>query len=449
VTDRARVGVPPARRVGGEHNSHWQAPTTTGPVHATVTVPGSKSQTNRALVLAALATAEGASTISGALRSRDTDLMIGALRTLGVGVDGDDSELTVGGHINPSAGATVDCGLAGTVLRFVPPVAALLSETVVFDGDEQARGRPIAPLLTALRGLGVDIDGDSLPFSVRGTGAVAGGLVEIDASGSSQFVSGLLLSGASFTDGLTIVHTGESVPSAPHVAMTVAMLRDAGVDVDDTQANRWRVAPGPISARHWVIEPDLSNAVPFLAAALASGGIVRIAGWPPVSTQPADAILGILEKLGAIARHSNSYLEVQGVGVYGGFDADLHNVGELAPAVAALAALASPGSVSQLTGIAHLRGHETDRLAALRTEINGLGGHCEEIPDGLVITAKMLHGGVWRSYADHRMATAGAIVGLRTPGVEVADIGTTAKTLPDFPRMWADMLAGQASTPGA
>jgi 3-phosphoshikimate 1-carboxyvinyltransferase len=427
----------------------WQAPTTTGPVHATVTVPGSKSQTNRALVLAALATAQGTSTISGALRSRDTDLMIGALGTLGVTVDGDDTELTVSGRIAPSAGATVDCGLAGTVLRFVPPVAALSTQTVVFDGDEQARARPIAPLLNALRGLGVVIEGDGLPFSVRGSGAVDGGTVEIDASGSSQFVSGLLLSGASFTDGLTIVHTGESVPSAPHVAMRVAMLRDAGVDVDATQANRWRVSPGPISARHWVVEPDLSNAVPFLAAAVASGGIVRIAGWPPASTQPADAILGILEKLGAIVRHSSSYLEVQGIQVYGGFDVDLHDVGELAPAVAALAALASPGSVSQLTGIAHLRGHETDRLAALRAEINGLGGHCEEIPDGLVITARPLHGGLWRSYADHRMATAGAIVGLRAPGVEVEDIGTTAKTLPDFPRMWADMLAGQSTTPGA
>jgi 3-phosphoshikimate 1-carboxyvinyltransferase len=427
----------------------WQAPTTTGPVHATVTVPGSKSQTNRALVLAALATPQGTSTISGALRSRDTDLMIGALRTLGVTVDGDDTELTVSGGIHPAAGATVDCGLAGTVLRFVPPVAALSTQTVVFDGDEQARARPIAPLLNALRGLGVALDGDGLPFSVRGSGAVDGGTAEIDASGSSQFVSGLLLSGASFTDGLTIVHTGASVPSAPHVAMTVAMLRDAGVDVDDTQANRWRVSPGPISARQWVIEPDLSNAVPFLAAAVASGGIVRIAGWPSASTQPADTILGILEKLGAVVRHSSSYLEAQGAQVYGGFDVDLHDVGELAPAVAALAALASPDSVSKLTGIAHLRGHETDRLAALSAEINGLGGHCEEIPDGLVITARLLHGGRWRSYADHRMATAGAIIGLRTTGVEVEDIGTTAKTLPDFPRMWAEMLAGQATTPGA
>jgi 3-phosphoshikimate 1-carboxyvinyltransferase len=423
--------------------SNWQAPSTPTPVHATVTVPGSQPLTNRALVLAALATSDGTSTVSNALRSRDTDLMIGALQTLGVVVEGYGSELTISGAIAPQHGAVVDCGLAGTVLRFVPPVAALGGQIVGFDGDEQARGRPIAPLLDALRGLGVDIDGDGLPFSVRGTGSVAGGTVEIDASASSQFVSGLLLSGAAFTDGLTIVHTGESVPSAPHVAMTVSMLRDAGVDVDDTEPNRWRVSPGPIAARNWSIEPDLSNAVPFLSAAVVSGGAVRVSGWPQVSIQPADDILAILEKLGAVVRHGSSYLEVQGADAYGGFDVDLHDVGELTPAVAALAALASGGSVSQLSGIAHLRGHETDRLAALSAEINRLGGHCEETSDGLRITAQPLHGGVWRSYADHRMATAGAIVGLRVPGVEVEDIGTTAKTLPEFPQLWADMLEGQ------
>ncbi|MCW2627766.1 MAG: 3-phosphoshikimate 1-carboxyvinyltransferase [Mycobacterium sp.] len=429
--------------------STWQAPSTPTPVHATVTVPGSKSQTNRALVLAALATPQGTSTISGALRSRDTDLMIGALHALGVAIGGADAELTISGAIAPRPSARIECGLAGTVLRFVPPVAALSAETVRFDGDEQARVRPIAPLLDALRGLGVDIDGDGLPFSVRGAGSVAGGTVEIDASASSQFVSGLLLSGAAFTDGLTIVHTGEPVPSAPHIAMTVAMMRDAGVDVDDTKANLWRVAPGAIAARHWIIEPDLSNAVPFLAAAVVTGGSVRLTGWPRVSTQPADAILYILEKLGSVVRHSSSYIEVQGSGTYQGFDVDLHDVGELTPAVAALAALAAPGSVSQLRGIAHLRGHETDRLAALSTEINGLGGQCVETPDGLVITAHPLHGGVWRSYADHRMATAGAIVGLRVPGVEVEDIGTTAKTLPEFPQLWADMLTGQTLEPEA
>jgi 3-phosphoshikimate 1-carboxyvinyltransferase len=423
--------------------SNWQAPVTPGPVHATVTVPGSKSQTNRALVLAALATPQGASTISGALRSRDTDLMIGALQALGATIEGGGSELTVGGAIAPRPGARIDCGLAGTVLRFLPPLAALSTEAVAFDGDEQARGRPISPLLDALRGLGVDIDGDALPFAVRGTGSVSGGTVEIDASASSQFVSGLLLSGASFTEGLTIVHTGTSVPSAPHVAMTVSMLRDAAVDVDDTQPNAWRVAPGPVAPRHWAIEPDLSNSVPFLAAAVVTGGIVRLAAWPRVSIQPADAIIAILEKLGSVVRHSDTYLEVQGAADgYGGFDVDLNEVGELAPAMAALAAVATAGSVSRLSGIAHLRGHETDRLAALSAEINGLGGHCEETPDGLVITAQPLHGGLWHSYADHRMATAGAIVGLRVPGVEVEDIATTSKTLPDFPQMWADLVAG-------
>ena len=429
--------------------STWPAPRTSTPVHATVTVPGSKSQTNRALVLAALATAAGTSTISGALRSRDTDLMIGALRALGVTVDGAEDELTVSGHIAPAPDARVDCGLAGTVLRFVPPVAALGTETVTFDGDEQARARPIAPLLAALRGLDVDVDGDGLPFLVHGGGSVTGGTVEIDASASSQFVSGLLLSGAAFADGLQVMHTGAAVPSAPHIAMTVSMLRDAGVDVDDSQANQWRVRPGPVAARRWTIEPDLSNAFPFLAAAVVSGGVVRIAGWPAVSTQPADAVLGILEKLGSAVRHTHSYLEVQGPQAYGGFEADLHDVGELTPAVAALAALATPGSVSQLSGIAHLRGHETDRLAALCAEINGLGGRCEETTDGLVMTATPLRAGRWRSYADHRMATAGAIVGLRVPGVEVEDIATTAKTLPDFPQMWAGMLAGQAGQPGA
>ncbi|TDY09240.1 3-phosphoshikimate 1-carboxyvinyltransferase [Mycolicibacterium litorale] len=426
--------------------NNWPAPSTPTPVHATLTIPGSKSQTNRALVLAALATPAGASTISGALRSRDTDLMIGALQTLGYEVECVDTvacELVVSGALAPAAEARVDCGLAGTVLRFLPPVAALSTETVAFDGDEQARARPISPLLAGLRALGVHIDGDGLPFCVRGEGAVAGGTVEIDASASSQFVSGLMLSGAAFRDGLTIVHTGESVPSAPHVAMTVSMLRDAGVEVDDSRANRWTVHPGPVAARQWTIEPDLSNAVPFLAAGVVSGGAVRVTGWPAASTQPADAILAILEKLGAVVRQTESYLEVQGSRHYDGFDADLHDVGELTPAVAALAAVAAPGAVSRLRGVAHLRGHETDRLAALRAEINGLGGQCEETDDGLVITATPLHGGVWHSYADHRMAMAGAIVGLRTPGVEIEDIATTAKTLPEFPQLWTDMLAGQ------
>ncbi|MGO9926902.1 MAG: 3-phosphoshikimate 1-carboxyvinyltransferase [Mycobacterium sp.] len=420
----------------------WTAPCAPKPVHATVTIPGSKSQTNRALVLAALAAAQGqgASTISGALRSRDTDLMIGALNALGLSVDGAGSELTISGRIAPGPNARVDCGLAGTVLRFVPPLAALSAAPVTFDGDEQARARPIAPLLDALRGLGVRIDGTGLPFRVQGSGSVAGGAVAIDASASSQFVSGLLLCAASFTNGLTVQHTGSALPSAPHIAMTIAMLRQAGIDVDDSVPNRWHVRTGAVAARHWKIEPDLTNAVPFLAAAVVSGGTVRITGWPSTSVQPADNILSVLGKLNAVVSQTDSGLGVRGSADYPGFDVDLRAVGELTPSVAALAALATPGSVSRLSGIAHLRGHETDRLAALSSEINRLGGDCTETPDGLVITATPLRPGTWRAYADHRMAMAGAIIGLRVAGVEVDDIGATSKTLPEFPQLWARML---------
>ena len=411
-------------------------------MHATVVVPGSKSLTNRTLVLSALGS--GPSTISGALRSRDTDLMIGALQTLGLRIDGDGSELSVTGGIAPAPNARVDCGLAGTVLRFVPPLAGLGSSVVEFDGDEQARARPIAPLLDALRTLGVDIAGDAMPFRVRGTGTVKGGTVAIDASASSQFVSGLLLSGAAFDDGVTVEHTGSSVPSAPHIAMTVAMLRQAGVEVDDATPNRWRVAPGPVAARHWIVEPDLSSAFPFLAAAVVTGGTVRMPGLPSPSLQPVDTVVGLLGLMNATVAQTDSHLEVSGDKAgYSGFDVDLHEVGELTPAVAALAALAAPGSVSTLRGVAHLRGHETDRLAALCTEINGLGGECRETADGLTITAAPLHSGTWHAYADHRMAMAGAIVGLTVPGIEIDDIATTSKTLPEFPQLWAGMLAGE------
>lgn len=421
----------------------WPAPTPTAPIDATVAVPGSKSQTNRALVLAALAAAggSGVSTLSGALRSRDTDLMLDALRALGLRVEAVAHHVTVSGSIDPEPNIRLNCGLAGTVLRFVPPLAALGEATVTFDGDEQARARPIAPLLEAMRHLGIAVDGEGLPFGIRGTGSVRGGTVAIDASASSQFVSGLLLAAAAFDEGLTVVHTGDSLPSAPHIAMTVAMLRQAGIEVDDSSPNRWRVSPATAAARDWEIEPDLSNATPFLAAAVVSGGRVRIAGWPAVGVQPSEDIIEVIGATGARITQTAAHLQVQGPSSYGGFDVDLQAVGELTPTVAALAALATPGSVSRLSGIAHLRGHETDRLAALTTEISRLGGDAVETPDGLVITATSLHGGTWHSYADHRMATAGAIIGLRVPGVEVEDIETTAKTLPAFPRMWTDMLA--------
>ena len=414
----------------------WSAPVAETPVHATVAIPGSKSITNRALILAALS--GGASRITNALRGRDADLMTSALRALGVPVEVDGDTVVLGAHSGLRGPAVVDCGLAGTVMRFVPPAAALADGEVRFDGDPRARERPMGTILGALRALGASVDGDSLPFTLTGTGGLAGGAVTIDASSSSQFVSGLLLSGARYDKGLVVHHDGKPVPSMPHIEMTVAMMRDAGVSVDDSEPNTWRVEPGPIAVRDWAIEPDLSNATPFLAAAAVTGGAVTVTGWPASTTQPGDAIRRILTDMGAEVTLDGDALTVRGPSALTGIDIDLRDEGELTPTVAALAALAD--GPSTLRGIAHLRGHETDRLAALAAELNGLGGDVEETDDGLVIRPRPLHGGDWRAYADHRMATAGAIVGLRVPGVSVDDIGTTAKTLPDFPEMWARML---------
>jgi 3-phosphoshikimate 1-carboxyvinyltransferase len=415
----------------------WLAPVTRTPVRATVSIPGSKSITNRALVLAALA--DGPSALRAPLRSRDTNLMAAALRSLGADItdEGGDWLVTPSTLRGP---ADVDCGLAGTVMRFVPPAASIADGEIRFDGDEYARERPMGTILDALRGLGAEVTGDRLPFTLHGTGALPGGEVTIDASASSQFVSGLLLSGPKYDKGLTVRHDGKPVPSMPHIEMTVDMLRAAGAEVDDSEPNTWRVQPGPIRGREWVIEPDLSNATPFLAAAAITGGTVTVTGWPSSTTQPGDAIRDILAQMGCEVSLDTNGLTVSGPAELSGVDVDLHEVGELTPTIAALAALASSQSV--LRGIAHLRGHETDRLAALANELNSLGGDVEETADGLVIRPKPLHGGPWGAYADHRMATAGAILGLLVEGVEVDDIGCTTKTIPDFPGMWSAMLGG-------
>ena len=421
-------------------SSNWLAPYVSAPVDHDIRIPGSKSITNRAYILAALA--DGTSVLTGTLRSRDTDLMSEALQAIGVAITDDADGTTT---ITPGAlhGGEVDCGLAGTVMRFVPAVAVLADGEVLFDGDEYARERPMSTILDGLRALGADIDGDRLPFTVHGAGSLPGGTVEIDASGSSQFVSGLLLAGARFDSGLTVRHTGEKVPSTPHIDMTLHMLRDAGVTATaNPDGTSWTVEPGPITARNWAIEPDLSNATPFLAAAAVTGGRVLVKDWPEITTQPGDAIRDILTRMGCTVTRDGADLEVTGPegGKLVGIDLDMSDFGELAPTVAALAACAT--TPSRLTGIAHLRGHETDRLAALTAEITGLGGECTELDDGLAINPAELHGGLWHAYADHRMATAGAIIGLVVEGVEVDDIGTTSKTMPDFPAMWSELING-------
>jgi 3-phosphoshikimate 1-carboxyvinyltransferase len=424
----------------------WPAPRAHAPVAARVTLPGSKSLTNRELVLAALA--DGPGVVRRALRSRDTDLMAAALTALGSTVDTSGADWTVEPGISRTddRSVAVDCGLAGTVMRFVPPVAALRGGETAFDGDPHARTRPMAQVLGALRSLGVAVTSrtDALPFVVEGSGAVRGGTVVIDASTSSQFVSALLLAAPRFDEGIDVRHDGKPVPSLPHIEMTVACLRARGVDVDDSDPDRWRVLPGPIAARDVGIEPDLSNAAPFLMLALTSGGRITVADWPAETTQAGDALRDILAQMGAEVRLDSSGLTVGGTGAIRGIDVDLHDVGELAPAVAALAALAD--SPSHLRGITHIRGHETDRLAALATELTGLGGDVTEHADGLTVRPAPLHGGTFHTYADHRMAQAGVVIGSAVADVLVEDVDTTAKTFPGFAKVWEALFPAQDAT---
>ena len=426
---------------------HWPAPRPEGPVERVVSLPGSKSLTNRALLLAAIA--DGPSVVRRPLRSRDTLLMAAALRALGTSVE------DVDGHwaVTPGAwdrDADVDCGLAGTVMRFVPPVAGLSRGTVGFDGDPHMRLRPVGQMLAALAALGVRIEDEgrgALPFAVHGEGSVAGGTVTIDASASSQFVSALLLAGARYDRGVDVRHVGKPVPSLPHIEMTVQMLRRHGVEVDDADANRWAVASGPVKAVDHDIEPDLSNAAPFLALGAATGGRVTVTDWPSATTQPGDELREILSLMGCEVTLADGDLTVVGPARLSGVDLDLHDVGELTPAVAALCALAD--SPSHLRGVAHIRGHETDRITALATELGRLGADVTEREDGLTIRPAPLHGGTFHTYADHRMAHAGVILGLGVDDVLVEDIATTAKTFPDFAGAWSRAVHGTAAGAGS
>lgn len=424
----------------------WDAPHPSGPVDATVVVPASKSLTNRYLLLAAMA--DGPCRVRNALVSRDADLMVEALRALGARIESVVGEHGVDLLVEPIdqsrdlGEVAIDCGLAGTVMRFVPPLAALANGRVSFDGDAHARLRPMRPVIEALKDLGVALhesgEPGQLPFTLTGTGSLAGGRVELDSTESSQFISALLLIGARTLNGLEIISTGERVPSPDHIKMTVATLRELGVKVDDGTEGRWFVSPGPIRAFDLVMEPDLSNAGPFLAAALATGGTIRIPHWPRETTQVGDAWRGILARMGAdVELGEDSVLRVTGGSEIRGIEQDESS--ELAPTLAALCALAT--GESRLTGIAHLRGHETDRLAALAAEFNALGGDVQETEDGLIIRPRPLKPGTFHSYADHRMATAGAIVGLAVPGIAVEDIATTAKTMPEFARLWEELAA--------
>jgi 3-phosphoshikimate 1-carboxyvinyltransferase len=417
----------------------WRAPRAREPVEASVVVPVSKSLMARALVLASLA--HEPTTLHNPLVARDSLLMADALRALGARVHSPGEGPWVVEPGRAAQAASVDCGLSGTVMRFVPPLAALAAVDVRFDGDPRARLRPMSGLLTALSGLGVRLSPDdarALPFTVHGTGSVAGGPLRIDARESSQYVSGLLLAGCRFSDGLGLQAVGVP-PSTPHVDMTVACLRDRGVDVQQTGSASWHVPVAVPAGGDVHIEPDLSNAAPFLAAALVTGGRVQVRDWPVETTQPGAALLGVLRKFGASVQADEDGVTVTGPGSLAGLGTiDLRDVGELVPTFAAVAALAQ--GPTTITGVGHLRGHETDRLAALTAALNAVGSHAQCTSDTLIISPGRLHGATVASEGDHRMATFAAILGLCVDGVLVDDVTVTSKTMPDFPRLWQDML---------
>lgn len=428
----------------------WLAPEATSPLKGSVSVPGSKSLTNRSLVLAAIS--DGPSRLSNVLQSRDSDLMIQAMTGLGARIDSSFPgrlairPIQASTSRNERSPVSIDCGLAGTVMRFAPPTAATSQGRFVFDGDERARSRPMAPLMSALEQLGVKLlnaEDGCLPFEVHASGTVANRDVIIDSSASSQFVSSLLLAAAKFSNGIDLTHQGPPIPSLPHIEMTVAMLRQQGVKVavettDPTNA-RWRVAPGPVSALDRNIEPDLSNAMPFVAAVVVAGGSVTICGLSADSLQPIARVADVFSALGASIWFEDGNLVAAGKGQPSGLKANLADIGELVPTIAALCALADSESV--LAGIGHLTGHETDRLAALAFELNAMGGDVQVMDSGLRIRPRPLRpSALWHTYHDHRMATAGAILGLAIPGVVVENMSTTRKTFPDFAGVWQNLI---------
>jgi 3-phosphoshikimate 1-carboxyvinyltransferase len=431
----------------------WRAPVAHGPVHATLRLPGSKSISNRALMLAALS--ESPSRLRGLLKARDTSLAIAALRVLGNSLDEDGTGLAVsGGSLAAGQAVSVDVGNAGTVMRFLPAVAALSAGSVAFDGDPRARERPIGALLGALRALGVSIDDGgrgALPFTINGSGAVRGGAVTLDASGSSQLVSGLLLAAARFDLGVEVRHEGPPVPSLPHIEMTVRMIAGAGAEVEVGAGERpdfWRVRPGRLNLGDFRVEPDLSNAGPFLAAALVTGGSVTIRDWPSDSLQAADAILDVLTRMGGAVSSSPDGLTVTGSGVINPIVADLRDIPELCLPLTSVAALGS--GPSTFTGVGHTRLQETDRLAAITKEINALGGDITELPDSLTIRPRPLRaepGHLFESYDDHRMVMAGAVLGLAVPGIEVTNVATVGKTFPDFTALWGELAGAPDAEP--
>ncbi|MFI7546257.1 3-phosphoshikimate 1-carboxyvinyltransferase [Actinoplanes sp. NPDC049599] len=395
------------------------------PLDATVRPPGSKSITNRALMCAALA--PGTSTLTGALFADDTRAMLGAVAALGATINADPATATVTvTGVDPrrgAAAATVDARQSGTTSRFILPAAALRPGATVVDGSAQLRARPFGPVLEALRDLGATVSTTGfLPATVRGP--LRGGAVRVSGHISSQFLSGLLMAGPLMTEGLAVELTSALV-SVPYVEMTRAVMAAFGVSVEGLS-----VAPGTYRATEYAIEPDASAASYFLGAAAVTGGRVTVSGLGAGSLQGDVAFAEVLGRMGATVTRTAESVTVSAGGVLHGIDVDMADISDTAQTLAAVAVYAD--SPTRVRGIGFIRGKETDRVAAVVTELRRAGIEAVEDEDGFTVHPGVPRPTRFATYEDHRMAMSLSLLGLRSPGMEIADPGCVAKTYPDF-----------------
>ncbi|HEV2108147.1 MAG TPA: 3-phosphoshikimate 1-carboxyvinyltransferase [Thermomicrobiales bacterium] len=409
------------------------------PIDADVPVPGSKSITNRALLIAALA--DGESELTGALYSDDTRYMAGALNGLGIAVESDEAgerfHVRGGGGTFPASDVDLFVGNSGTTMRFLTAALPLGHGTYRIDGIARMRQRPIAPLLAALNALGADArseEGSGCPPVVVRANGLRGGKVTMAGEQSSQYFSALLMVAPYAREGVTIEVAGDLV-SKPYMPLTASVMSAFGVHAElDTETWRhFRVTPGQrYQGRTYHIEPDATNASYFFAAAAVTGGRVRVNGLGSASTQGDLRFVDALAAMGAEVRIAADFVEVRGPagGRLRGVDLDLNAISDTAQTLAAIAPFA--GGPTTIRGIAHARLKETDRVAAIATELRRLGQHVEEQPDGVTIHPAPVVPADVQTYDDHRMAMSFAVTALRAPGVRILDPGCVAKTFPGF-----------------
>jgi 3-phosphoshikimate 1-carboxyvinyltransferase len=391
---------------------------------ATVVLHGSKSLTNRALVAASLA--DGTSRLEGALVADDTEAMVEGVRALGADVAVDAEALVVTGGARPDGPVAMDARLSGTTARFLLPVLALGRGPASLDGGPPLRSRPMGPLLDALRSRGASVEGDALPVTVRGP--LQGGTVRLAGDVSSQFLSGLLLAAPRVDGGLRVELTTPLV-SAPYVTMTAAVMRAFGVEVEEDD-DAWVVAEQRYRPTTYEVEPDASAASYFFAAAVLTGGRVTVPGLGPASVQGDLAFVDVLERMGAVVERRTDRTTVAAAERLTGVDVDLSALSDMAQTLAAVAVFAD--SPTRVRGIGFVRGKETDRLAAVVRELRRVGVRAEETDDGFVVHPGSPQPAVISTYDDHRMAMSFALLGLRVPGIAIADPGCVAKTFPGY-----------------